>query len=120
MVEHLATLVENFPGAANQMRCFTHILNLVAKSILQQFDVAKKTADDPMDFDDATTALAALARELELEDPAEDDDADDEEADDEMDSDDELGDERDGMSEAEVEELEKSLVPIRLMLTKVC
>lgn len=46
MVKHLATLVENFPGAANQTRCFTHILNLVAKSILRQFDVAKKAADD--------------------------------------------------------------------------
>jgi hypothetical protein len=34
MIEHLSTLVENFPGAANQTRCFTHILNLVAKSIL--------------------------------------------------------------------------------------
>ena len=41
MVEHLATLIEDFPGAANQTRCFTHILNLVAKSILRQFDVAK-------------------------------------------------------------------------------
>jgi len=124
MIEHLATLVENFPGAANQTRCFAHILNLVAKSILRQFDMAKRTVDnpmdDPMDFNDATTALAALAQEL--EDPAKDDDADEEEADDEMDSDDnddEPGDERDGMSEAEVDELEKSLIPIRLMLTKV-
>jgi hypothetical protein len=58
MVEHLATLVENFPGAPNQTRCFTHILNLVAKSILRQFDVAKKTADGPPDVNEASDALA--------------------------------------------------------------
>ena len=68
MIEHLSTLVENFPGAANQTRCFTHILNLVAKSILRQFEVRKKTNDDPDDTDDATKALAALAQELELDD----------------------------------------------------
>ena len=39
MVKHLSTLVENFPGAANQTQCFNHILNLVAKSILHQFEV---------------------------------------------------------------------------------
>jgi len=49
MVKHLTTLVENFPGAANQTCCFTHILNLVAKSILCQFDMAKKMADDTPD-----------------------------------------------------------------------
>jgi hypothetical protein len=123
MIEHLATLVENFPGAANQTRCFTHILNLVAKSILRQFDLPKKTgANDRMDLDDAANALAGLAQELEelpkLENDGPDDD---EEAEDEMggDDDEDFGDGRDGMSELEVGELEKSLIPIRLMLTKV-
>jgi len=125
MVEHLSTLVENFPGAANQTRCFTHILNLVAKSILRQFEVKKKTNDDePDDRDDATKALAALAQELELEDSSTEmvEDPEEElEDDDEVTEDDEdgLGDERDGMSEEEEAELEESLVPIRLMLTKV-
>jgi hypothetical protein len=57
MIEHLSTLIENFPGAANQTRCFTHILNLVAKSILRQFDTPKKAADgDFRDLDDASDA----------------------------------------------------------------
>lgn len=43
VIKHLSTLVDNFPGAPNQMRCFTHILNLVAKSILRQFNVAKNS-----------------------------------------------------------------------------
>ena len=121
MVEHLATLVENFPGAANQTRCFTHILNLVAKSILHQFDMAKKTAaNDPPDLNEAYDALALLADELEdgiLDDDVEDDG---EQGEEEEDDDDEgLGDERGGMSEEDVAELEQSLIPVRLMLTKV-
>jgi hypothetical protein len=125
MVEHLATLIEHFPGAANQTRCFTHILNLVAKSILRQFDVKKKTTDDgePMDFDDAATALAALAQELEdaedIPEPLEDNEIDDENLETGDDDDDGLGDERKGMSDEEAADLDKNIVPIRLMLTKV-
>lgn len=121
MVEHLATLVENFPGAANQTRCFTHILNLVAKSILRQFDVAKKTADDPPDLNEAFDALALLAEELEDSGiPADNEVEDDGDgADDNDDNDDGLGDEHGGMSEEDVAELEQSLIPVRLMLTKV-
>jgi len=116
MVEHLATLVENFPGAANQTCCFTHILNLVAKSILRQFNVAKKTADDPPDLNKACDALALLAEELEdgiLADNNVEDDSD------EDNDEDRLGDERGGMSEEDVAELKQSLIPVRLMLTKV-
>jgi hypothetical protein len=126
MIEHLSTLVENFPSAANQTRCFTHILNLVAKSILRQFEPRKKTGEgEEEDVNDATKALAALAQELELEDNVEvaDDPEDgvdgDEDVEVDDDDDDGLGDERDGMSEEEVAGLEESLVPIRLMLTKV-
>jgi nucleoside-diphosphate-sugar epimerase len=131
MIEHLSTLVENFPGTANQTRCFTHVLNLAAKSILCQFDVPKKTADgDAGDLDDATDTLAALAQELEeavgqIDDEADADDDNekgdggDEDGDDGDNDEDGLDDERDSMSEEELAELEESLVPIRLMLTKV-
>jgi len=125
MIEHLSILVKNFPGAANQTRCFTHILNLVAKSILRQFEARKKTRDgEAEDVEDATKALAALAQELEREDSAELADNPEEglEVDDEIEADDDdngLGDEHNGTSEEDVAELDKSLVPIRLMLTKV-
>lgn len=130
MVEHLSTLVENFPGAANQTRCFTHILNLVAKSILCQFEARKKIGDaEPEGNDDAMKALAALAQELELEEkaPGADELADDldeglnleEDGQDNEDDEVGLGDERDSMSEEDAAELDESLVPIRLMLTKV-
>ena len=42
MIDHLAILLEAFPGLANHTRCFTHILNLVAKCIMKQFDAPKK------------------------------------------------------------------------------
>jgi len=38
MLNELGKLVEAFPGAPNQARCFLHILNLVAKSVMHQFD----------------------------------------------------------------------------------
>ena len=131
MVEQLSTLLENFPGAANQTRCFTHILNLVAKSVLQQFEDRKtrKASDDPENADDAKKSLAALARELEVEDNTdineelaeleEGEEDSEEENEDRDDNDDGLGDEREGMSKEEVAELEEMVVPIRLMLTKV-
>ena len=129
MVEHLATLVEHFPGAANQTHCFTHILNLVAKSVLCQFDVKKKTTDDDelMELDDAATALAALTQELEdsvadgiaEELPDDNETVDESEIGNDEDDDDGLGDERKGMSKEEIVDLDEKLVPIRLMLAKV-
>ena len=38
MIDHLATILEEFSGFPNQTCCFAHILNLVAKCIMQQFD----------------------------------------------------------------------------------
>jgi len=120
MLEHLAALVDHFPGAANQTRCFTHILNLAAKSILRQFDAPKKnhTANSD-DLDEAANVLTELTRELELDEVAEPEEDDDDNGDDGDKEDDEQHNECDGMSEAEVLELAASLVPVRLMLAKV-
>ena len=64
MIDHLSSLVDNFLGAANQIQCFNHILNLVTKSILHQFNVPKK--DSRMSEDDENL-LAGLAQELDNE-----------------------------------------------------
>jgi hypothetical protein len=40
MIDELAGQLQDFPGEANHAQCFTHILNLVVKSIMHQFDVA--------------------------------------------------------------------------------
>jgi hypothetical protein len=41
MVENLATILSDFPGEANRGRCLAHVVNLVVKIILRQFDVSK-------------------------------------------------------------------------------
>ncbi|KAI9056832.1 hypothetical protein FKP32DRAFT_1557130, partial [Trametes sanguinea] len=38
MTEELADLLTAFDGDYSRTRCFLHILNLVAKSMLRQFD----------------------------------------------------------------------------------
>jgi len=118
MIGHLSTLIESFPGAVNQTRCFAHILNLVAKSILRQFDDPEKMDED---LSDAAMALEALAQELESvsDNMGPDEDTGTDEL--ELDDDDEngLAEDRGGMSVGEIAELEGSVAPIRLMLTKV-
>ena len=61
MITELSKLVTKFPGAANQTRCFLHILNLVVKSIIKQFDLPKTPTGRLND------ALLDLAGDLENE-----------------------------------------------------
>ena len=46
MINELSVLVDTFAGAANHTRCFLHVVNLVAKSLIQQFEVKKGVAED--------------------------------------------------------------------------
>jgi hypothetical protein len=138
MIEEMASLLENFPGAANQTRCFLHILNLAAKSILQQFEIPKKKrtsggdGGDEADGDDdrgkkylskALNELMALSDEIEEEPTVTglDDEDSGLEGTDLPVEDDEDGseDEREDLSADEIAQLEADLIPIRLMLTKV-
>ena len=65
MINELEDLLEEFPGASNQTRCFAHILNLVVKSILHQFDVPKAKANKALDH--ATKNLLHIADDIEVE-----------------------------------------------------
>lgn len=120
MVQELA---DNHPdwSVVNRTRCFAHIINLVAKSLLRQFDVTKKQKKgDNDDLDDDTQNLQELADGLEEEESItleEMGDDDDEIADD----DDEEGwvDELDELDEEERKKLLKSIRPISRMLVKV-
>lgn len=115
MIYALAELVVAFPGAANRTRCFTHILNLVVKVILRQFDLPKAKADEALDV--ASQVLVDLAGDIEMEEAAMD------QRDDEDDDDDggEEGwiDPYDGMSQEDRNELEWAVRPVRLVLVKV-
>lgn len=111
MIDHLAIILEAFPGSANRTRCFTHILNLVAKCIMKQFDAPKnkKNEADDDDEEDAADPLGMALDELEdeLEGDGKDDDVNWE------------FDMRTEMSQEEVEALEDNVKPVRRVLAKV-
>jgi len=115
MIDKLSVLLEEFPGAANRTRYFTHILNLVAKSSLKQFDLPKAKAGKALSA--AMEALSVLAGDIETEeahmggDLAKYDDSDDNE--------DGLADLWDMMTDNEIAKLDESLQPVRLVLVKV-
>ena len=111
----LSNLLPDFPGAANQTWCFLHVLNLVIKSILQQFDIPKMNNEV---LDNALEELAKLAGNIEQEE------ADCHEVNSDMgDEDDDNVDgwigERANMTDKEKEELDEAVQPIHLVLTKV-
>ena len=71
MINELAKLVDDFPGSANQTRCFLRILNLIVKSIIQQFDVptSNKLSDgNDVDesVDEGTEELLKLAGDIDF------------------------------------------------------
>lgn len=42
MIDNLANILLDFPGEPNHIQCLAHIINLVVKINLRQFDVCKK------------------------------------------------------------------------------
>jgi len=74
-------LAEQVPGysTVNRTRCFTHILNLVAKSLLRQFDVTKSKDSSNKDLSPEEEHLLALAEGIDDEEliMAQQDDAND-------------------------------------------
>jgi hypothetical protein len=114
MIEQLEHLLDNFPGAANQTRCFAHIINLVVKSILRQFDVPKAKANEALD--EASKVLHHIAEDIEIEEANTQANSGDDELADNVEG---WIDERDLMDEEEREALDASVMPVRLGLTKV-
>ena len=130
MVESLAQIMSDFAGETNCVRCLAHIVNLVVKIILRQFDVSKrnKRTNVPSDSD-----VPNLENDSEPEiNEAEVDEIirvlDKEEK--EMDDADEADDEENGTimrdvemieetMEEEVKEVTKMAKPVRQVLYKV-
>jgi hypothetical protein len=110
MIKELTSLLNRFPGVANRVRCFLHIINLIARAILKQFDLPKKKSKDAMETD-----IERLAGDIENEEIETrrgmngNQDADDQ------------GNfnPRDGMTAEEEQELDEDVHPVRLMLVKV-
>ena len=119
MVYHLTEILDDFPGPANQTRCFVHTLSISAKAVIKQSDVPKADAGEALDK--AVSALADMAQEIELEDRREQEawveDDDDEGEDHPLNA---WEDFREGLSDEQRRELDVGLQPVRSMLAKVC
>lgn len=113
MVEELKDLIKGFPGAARWVQCFSHVINLIAKSVIRQFDLLKGLKKDIVE--EGHVELEGFVDDLELNlGPAveEGDDKGDE-------NDDGWVDERDEMSVDQLEELEMDVKPMHQALLKV-
>ena len=64
MITKLAKIPPKF-SKVSHTQCFLHIINLVAKSIIKQFDIPKKREDEHLDK--AEQELCNLAGNVELE-----------------------------------------------------
>ena len=120
MIDELADLLENFLGPSNCTRCFLHIINLVAKTLLKQFDLPKKAAEDALD--DAEKELLDLSDGLDSEPLASEmsvselGEGDDEPQNDNMEG---WVDKMRKLSEDKHVELMDEIRPIKLVLVKV-
>lgn len=121
MIEELHTLVAEFAGSASHTCCFLHTINLIAKSLIQQFDAKKKTAE-------ADSELAEMGKELNEDERLLDEVVHDDEDEDEGEGEgerieegltDKWIDETKGLDMEERIQLERSICPVKLVLVKV-
>jgi len=110
--------IDKFEGQECQTRCFAHILNLIAKSIIQQFDIPKAQANKV--FDKATTALIVLAGDIDMEEQKMGVGRDDGNDNDNSENVESWVDKQVDMTVEQLAALNKSVQLVRLMLVKVC
>jgi hypothetical protein len=124
MIEHMQLMLKNFPGEDNRVRCFNHIVNLVAKSLLKLFDVPSTKSKGPAgnndsNIDAAERALQELAADLEVEDLRTQLGNFQAEGDEGCDNEDVNVDEIAKMTPVEAAEFRRSVLPVRKALVKV-
>jgi hypothetical protein len=115
MVDNMGEQLEDFPGETNRTRCFDHILNLAAKTVMKLFDLPKTKTGDTRSTKEQE--LMDLAGDIDLEESymqqLEGDDAD---------PDDVEGwvNEESFLSEEEAASLNEAILPVRRVIVKVC
>jgi hypothetical protein len=119
MIDKLEEILTEFSGPASQMCCFAHIINLIAKTIISQFDVSK-FKDDTLS-NKVMKELKELARDINAEElmmrasESKEDDMDDED-DDNVEG---WVDECEEIEEWELEALDGDVQPVQKVLVKV-
>jgi hypothetical protein len=114
MVNELSDVLEDFPGETNRTQCFLHIVNIVAKTLIRQFDIPKAKVDTIMD--EAEKQLQDLAKDIDESGP---NGRDDERNDEENDNIEGWVDEMEKLPACEHQAVRKSVGPIRFVLVKV-
>lgn len=114
MINELGWMLPKFGGPATHTCCFLHIVNLVAKSLIRQFDVKKKDADAALDEAELVNLKEERDRTFELEE----DQRVSEVVVEARENNERWVDEVELMSEEQQDELEEAVLPVKLALTK--
>jgi hypothetical protein len=119
MISELETLLPSFSNV-NHTRCFLHVNNLVARTLVKQFDAPKKNEGQTANEDDE--AIIQLAGDMEFEEHATREQLLEESGDASVEQDDDVAgwiDEMAALSQAECEVLQNATCPVKLVLVKV-
>ena len=119
MVNELETLLPSF-STVNHTRCFLDVNNLVARTLVKQFDAPKQTADQ--DFDEENEVLIELAGNMEFEEHITKERLLEETDDNLGGKDDDIDgwiDEMVALSQAERDVLKNATRPVKIVLVKV-
>jgi hypothetical protein len=100
MVNELVDMIPAFGGQANRVRCFDHVVNLVAKAILKLFEGGR-------------------AVQINVDVDGGDDDEELDNDDENVDNEEGLVDPSAALSEDERLELEEAIMPVKVVLVKV-
>ncbi len=68
MVEELAQRIPSFSGQTSHVRCFAHVVNLVTKSLLKQFDSPKHQNGNTDGNNGSDFLFPELADDIDFED----------------------------------------------------
>lgn len=116
MVDKLEDLLPNFGGTASHTRCFLHTVNLIAKSLLREFDMTR--LDNVAEDEDVELVDLSADVEREESDMAIPGEYDIEEED-SLDNEEGWVDEVALLAEDEQIELQRNIRPVKLVLLKV-
>ena len=118
MIEELQVLLTRIPAPASCMHCFAHIINLISKTVICQFNVP--TAKDKVVADVVLRGLRMLAGDIEFEElitrTSQSDNNDIEGDDDNVEG---WMDEHENMDECELDELKVDVHPVQAVLVTV-
>ena len=111
-------LTPTFAGFASHTCCFLHVVNLIAKSLIHQFD-AKMMIKGDAELTEWAKGLAEEQDEFQKGDGGNANNDDDKEADCADKDEDGMVDAMADLTEAKKDELERSKRPVKLVLLKV-